>query len=238
MKKYIIICIALLGLGSCVVGDGDEKMDKDYSSRMLANQVVLTLSPVTMYPQFAIYAEALFSGRQAEADILKELYFKDANIFVDGDEVIFLIGANYYNLYELRTDGKLLAEGGAWQLVEVYGTSNIDSLVSIEGIEGEDGCFRFRYNKLPYRYYYSNDDCSVSTDIEYVVGEESVVLEVRGEGEIGDKYGYVTRFQIYNDYPLLYEKHINEEGSYRSGQIDVEYDDFIYKRTKSLTINL
>lgn len=239
MKKYIIIiCIALLGLGSCVVGDGSEKSDRDYSSRMLAEQVVYTLSPVTMYPQFAIYAEALFAERQTEAEFVKELYFKDANIFVDEGKVIFLIGTNYYDQYELRTDGKSLAEGGVWQLVKVNGTANTTSLASISGSEGEEDCFRFNYNRLPYRYYYSNDACSVSTDIEYLIGEESVTLEVRGEGHIGENDEYRTVFDIYDEYPLLYEKRANEEGSYLGGQVDIVYEDLKTKKTKSLTMNL
>ncbi len=232
MKKYIIVVFAaLVGFSSCEIESGTNRTP-NLAQKMIAEQVVESIYPITAYTRFVIYTDALLSGNDDRAKFIKSYSLSAADIVVEDSKIVFTIGnSTHSDKYTLTTDGKLLSEGGVWKISTAYRPE-----VVFRGIEGVSDCYEINHAQDLYSYFPAESlvEATLSYDVDVDMGR--ITVSVNGNGQIEEEDSFKTKFDIKEDNPLLYTLYYSYEGIYTSGVIDVLYRDLVTNKEREICV--
>lgn len=236
MKKYIsIIAVSfalLLGATSCQFNGGSD-YDPNRANRMLWHRVWSAI-----HEQYGIVEVVAQLNDTLCGVVYNNSPYPPCNISEEGGIYTFTYGeSNTY--YKIKTDGKLLSEGGEWMLYIRYGTyMNWAKMANIKGIVGESNKFEVASdNSETGAYEYCN--LSQST-VEYLYdAAEGKILYTFAtfNGRSTDRDYTNTEAQYMIEYEAV-EPLVLRSGELLSGEIDILYQDFVEHTERTVTVRI
>ena len=216
MKKYIILAVvALLGFTSCELSP-DGAINYNGPNRVITRSVRENLSIVLDLSKYAILADAVFYGDEAQQKIVKSKLFNDKKVEYKNN-TLYIYHNNYYNIVTIDAQ---TADNVALKLERVYDGVKSHT-VNFYTVDGVERCYKIdNYQVL------HTQNTVFNNYISYEVAESGVVSKLWGSGVINSQNGdYTLSFSIDES------KHIvttnGSINSYDSGVIDIKYKDLI-----------
>lgn len=234
MKKYIsIIAVSfalLVGATSCQFNGGSD-YDPNRANRMLWHRVWSAI-----HEQYGLIEVVAQLNDTLCGVVYNHSPYPPCNISEEGGIYTFTYGeSNTY--HKIKTDGKLLSEGGEWILYIRYGTyMNWAKMASIKGVVGANNKFEISSDNSETGVSQYHNLTQSTIEYLYDAAEEKIYYTFatfNGRSTDRDYTNVEAQYMIeYNAVePLLLRG-----GELHSGEVDILYQDFVENTERTVTV--